>query len=100
MCASTTRLTGCAERSEYHTPPVAGGTKEVGCKGECPVEGGHKGTDPLNRGSVGEFPLAPCSSPDLAIDMEGLEEILTKARKVREMQIKVGLAIEEGSHGG
>ena len=99
MRASTTRLTNCAERSEYRTPPAAGGTKEGGCKGECALEGGHKGTDPLNRGSVGEFPLASHSSPDLVIDMEGLDEILTKARKVREMQIKVGLAIEESSHG-
>lgn len=99
MRASKTRLTGCAEQSEYDSPPVVGSTKEGGCEGECPLEGGHKGTDPLNRESVGEFPLASCSSPDLAIDMEGLEEILTKARKVREMQIKVGMAIEEGSHG-
>lgn len=87
---TTSEVTECAKGADYHSPP--GGIKEGGCNREVPLEDGHKETVPLNRGSVGESPLRSCSSPELSIDMEGLEEILTKARKVREMQSKVGLA--------
>ena len=87
---TTAKVTDCAKGAYYHSPP--GGIKEGGCKREVPLEDGHKETVLLNRGSVGESPLRSCSSPELSIDMEGLEEILTKARKVREMQSKVSLA--------
>lgn len=87
---TTAKATDCAKGTEYHSPP--GGIEEGGCKREVLLEDGHKGTVALSRGSVGESPLGSRSSPELAIDIEGLEEILTKARKVREMQSKVGLA--------
>lgn len=87
---TTSSAVDCARGSQIHTPP--GGIGEGGHKEEGPLQSGHTGSGGLNRGSERESPLRSRSSPELAIDMAGLEEILTKARRVRETQTKVGLA--------